>query len=315
MALKTTGSLEGDSFKATTASALTPGFVTNDPTGLLEYGQGGASTPIGASVWDFIEHKELPSETNCLTFSGLSGNADKLYKLVFRNLLIPEVIAMSDTSLYVSGEDLIVGETVVGQTSGSTGTVESWTPALPGFAGSVLVVKTVTGDPGNPNGDWSGQGFLPPAPGEVVTGNTSGFSVTLSGPQILPNAPSLPNVHYTMRPNGLTTGQKSTIRAQETSVTPVNATFPEMTIVYDNNVTTSGVIYLFAKTGKARSFYSDSALASALPPFGFGRCGMQSSFGLWTDTVTNITSLDICSSLVNGGLPAGSSFTLYKINN
>ncbi len=302
MSLKTTGSLEADSYKATTASASTPGFVTNDPTGLLEYGQGGAGTPIGASVWDFIEHQVLPSETNCLTFSGLSGDADKVYKLVFRNLLIPELIEMTDTSPYVSGEDLVVGEPVLGGTSGATGVVESWTPAAISSPGSVLVVKTTAGV-------WAGQGNAPPAAGEVVTGDTSGFAVTIAGIQIFPN------VHYTMRPNGLASGQRTTIQAQESSTTPVLATFPEMTIVYDNNTLTSGVIYLFAKTGKARSFYSDSALASSVPPFFINRVGMQHSFGLWTDTAAEIISLDFCSSLVNGGLPAGSLFTLYKINN
>lgn len=292
MAIKTTGSLEGDSFKATTASASTAGFVTNDPTGLLEYGQGGASTPIGSSVWDFKEHTVLPSETDCLTFSGLSGNADKVYKLVFRNLLIPNVLELTDSSNYVSGEDLVAGEVVIGGTSGATATVDSFVAASVGSPGSVLTTVS-------PSGTF--------VDGEVVTGGASGFAVTIAvGGQVSAL------VRYTIRPNGLTTNQKTTARHASASPAPVNFTYPDMAFLSERFSMTSGIIYLFARTGKARTFYSDSNWC----PLDFANnVGVFSSFGQWTDTVTDITSLDVCSSLANGGLNAGALFTLYKINN
>lgn len=291
MAIKTTGSLEGDSFKATTASASTPGFVTNDATGLLEYGQGGAGTPPGASVWDFKEHKVLPSETSCFSFTGISGTADKIYKLVFRNLLIPNVLELTDSSNYVSGEDLVAGEVVTGGTSGATATVDSFVAAGVGSPGSVLTTVS-------PSGTF--------VDGEVVTGGTSGFAVTIAaGGQL--NA----LVRYTIKPNGLTTNQKTTSRHDSASPAATHFTSPDMTFHSERHSMTSGVIYLFARPGKARTFYSDSAWA----PLDFANnVGTFSSFGHWTDTTTDITSLDICSSLANGGLNTGALFTLYKIN-
>lgn len=292
MALKTTGSLEGDSFKATTPSASTPGFVTNDPTGLLEYGQGGASTPtpVGASVWDFIEHTVLPSETECLTFSGLSGTADKVYKLIFRNLAIPNVLELIDSSNYGAGEDLVAGEIVTGGTSGATATVDSFVAASVGSPGSVLTTVSPSGT------------FLD---GEVVTGVISGFAVTIAT-----GGQSFLNTRYTIKPNGLITNQRTTTIKQETGAAAVVSIFSEMIFMNEQDSVVGGVLYLFAKTGKARIFYGDSSWADSVAT----RIGMFSSYGHWTDTTAGITSLDVCSSLANGGLPAGSLFTLYKIN-
>ena len=73
------------------------------------------------------------------------------------------LFSFTDTSNYVSGEDLVVGETVTGGTSGATATVVSFVPAPVGEPGSELSVESISGE------------FLD---GEVVTGGTSGFSVT-----------------------------------------------------------------------------------------------------------------------------------------
>ncbi len=290
MSIKTTGSLEGDSFKAT--AAATAGFVRNDATGLLEYGQGGAGTPIGSSVWDFIEHKVLPSETDCLTFSGLTGSADKVYKLVFRNLSIPNVLELTDSANYTSGEDLIPGELVTGGTSGATATVDSFVAASVGTPGSILTTVSPSGT------------FLD---GEVVSGAISFFSITIAAASQV-----LPFVRYTIRPNGLTTNQKTT--SHHAAFTESSFTYPDMAFISERFSESSGVIYLFATPGKARTFYSDSNNT----PRSAGQLlqvGLTASFGHWTDTVTDITSLDICSSLANSGLNAGAVFTLYKINN
>ena len=68
-----------------------------------------------------------------------------------------------DSSNYVFGEDLQVGEAVLGGTSGATATVESFVPAAVGNPGSVLSLSNVSGE------------FLD---GEVITGGVTGFSVT-----------------------------------------------------------------------------------------------------------------------------------------
>ncbi len=73
-------------------------------------------------------------------------------------------LQLTDASLYVSGENLLSSETVTGQSSGATGTVVAWTPASVGSPGSVVSLSGVSGT------------FLD---GEVVTGGTSGFSITI----------------------------------------------------------------------------------------------------------------------------------------
>lgn len=70
--------------------------------------------------------------------------------------------AVIDSSNYVFGEDLTVGESVLGGTSGATATVESFVPAGVGNPGSVLSLSNISGE------------FLD---GELITGGVSGFSV------------------------------------------------------------------------------------------------------------------------------------------
>lgn len=72
--------------------------------------------------------------------------------------------SITDSDNFASGEQLLAGETVTGDTSGATATVESFAPAAIGSPGSELSVSGVSGE------------FLD---GEVVTGGTSGFSVTI----------------------------------------------------------------------------------------------------------------------------------------
>ena len=74
-------------------------------------------------------------------------------------------LEITDASNYVAGEDFIVGETVEGVSSMNTATVISWTPAAVGSPGSVLVVAEATVF----------------STGEIITGGTSGFSITEGG--------------------------------------------------------------------------------------------------------------------------------------
>ncbi len=71
----------------------------------------------------------------------------------------------TDSSAFVLGEGLSVGETVTGGTSGATATVVSCTAAAVGQTGSTLLVDGITGT------------FVD---GEVVTGGTSTFSITIA---------------------------------------------------------------------------------------------------------------------------------------
>ena len=70
--------------------------------------------------------------------------------------------SITDSDNFASGEQLLAGETVTGQTSGATGTVESFAPAAIGSPGSELSISGVSGQ------------FLD---GEIVDGTS--FSVTV----------------------------------------------------------------------------------------------------------------------------------------
>lgn len=73
-------------------------------------------------------------------------------------------LRLTDASNFVLGEDLQVGETVTGQSSGATATVVSFTAAVVGNPGSLLALSDVVGT------------FLD---GEVVFGATSTFSIII----------------------------------------------------------------------------------------------------------------------------------------
>ncbi len=72
---------------------------------------------------------------------------------------------LTDSSAFVLGEDLQVGETVTALPSGASATVVSFTAAVVGQPGSVLLVDSITGT------------F---ADNDVVTGGTSTFSITIA---------------------------------------------------------------------------------------------------------------------------------------
>jgi hypothetical protein len=72
--------------------------------------------------------------------------------------------SITDSDNFASGEELTTGETVTGQSSGATATVESFAPAAIGSPGSELSISGVSGE------------FTD---GEVVLGASSGFSVTI----------------------------------------------------------------------------------------------------------------------------------------
>lgn len=74
-------------------------------------------------------------------------------------------LELTDSTSFVLGEDLVVGETVTGGTSGATATIVLFTAAAVGQTGSKLLIDAVTGT------------FVD---GEVVTGGTSGFAITIA---------------------------------------------------------------------------------------------------------------------------------------
>ncbi len=80
MSIETTGQLEAEDFK--TSQSVAAGFVKNKADGEFEYGQAG-------SAWDLVEAKEIATNlnegvANRLVFSGLNGEVDEDYMLLFR---------------------------------------------------------------------------------------------------------------------------------------------------------------------------------------------------------------------------------------
>lgn len=62
-------------------------------------------------------------------------------------VVVGDLTRFTDITPYILGENFILGEAVVGQTSGATGVVLDWTPALVTELGSELVVGAIVGGP------------------------------------------------------------------------------------------------------------------------------------------------------------------------
>lgn len=75
MSLETTGQILSDDFK--TSQATPAGFVKNDANGDFLFGESG-------SGWNLLETKNVASDVASITFSGLDGDTDRAYRLVYR---------------------------------------------------------------------------------------------------------------------------------------------------------------------------------------------------------------------------------------
>ncbi len=124
------------------------------PTILCDHSFGDGITPVTISIEGDLVVTGTQTILNTTTVQALDPKID---------LNAADALTLTDASNYVSGEDLIPGETVTGVTSSVTATVFSWTPAAIGNPGSILVVT-------NPSGTFTAD--------EVITGNTSTFSIT-----------------------------------------------------------------------------------------------------------------------------------------
>lgn len=80
-------------------------------------------------------------------------------------IVIGDVLRITDITPYVLGEDFILGETVTGQLSGATGVVLEWNPADVASLGSQLVIGQISGGPFDD--------------GEDIVGGTSGAELTV----------------------------------------------------------------------------------------------------------------------------------------
>ncbi len=127
---------------------------------------GEAGTPVTITIKGDLVVDGNQTILNTTTVESLDNKID---------LNATPAFEIDDSSNYVGGEDLVVGETVTGQTSGETAIVFSWTPATVGNPGSKLVV-TNRSDP-----------FTA---GEVITGGISTFSITENGQVDAPGIPA-----------------------------------------------------------------------------------------------------------------------------
>ncbi len=122
------------------------------------------------------------------------------------------------------------------------------------------------------------------------------------------------NYTITMQPNGATTLQHSFIVSSPSSSgvrSPANFTDIRWRPVYFRaaDVVVDSTIWITAKTGNIRVVrgYAGGAGVSVFP----GGLGLEMTTARWTDTATNITSLDIVASVADG-IGAGSTYCLYK---
>jgi len=209
------------SFKApgyNVSAAVSAGFVKNDGAGNFSFGEaGGAGGGAGVgSGWQLIEVKDITTAATSVTFSGLDGDADGEYMLLYRIRKIPATASIA---------------------------------------------------------------------------------------------------FYTMRPNGISINQDTIRRAHSTSGANITSIFNDLRIAdggFTAGVQQVGVLYLDAKTGtEARQFLSDLNLFAGAVPLINGALRRDIYSGLWQDTTTNITSLDIVANFTNG-IGIGSQFCLYK---
>ena len=92
MAIETTGSFKGNTFK-TSQGALAGGFVKNDGAGLFSYDEGPPAAAPDGSVWDHIQTQTIGGpDTDSVVFTGLDGDVDDVYKLVFNGVDYPSVV-------------------------------------------------------------------------------------------------------------------------------------------------------------------------------------------------------------------------------
>jgi len=79
MGIEVEGILTANSWRAN--SVPDEGFIENDSSGNFTFGNAGS---IGSSIWAHIETKTVGSDTDSLVFSGLDGDAQEVYKLIYR---------------------------------------------------------------------------------------------------------------------------------------------------------------------------------------------------------------------------------------
>ena len=116
--------VNADARNSDTSSGGFTGVIKNEP----DYEATSAGVLATAGEWI----GKFPGVLgNSLQVSICDGKTDKL--------------EFVDTAAYATGNDFGVGNTVTGGTSGATGVVVSWDPALDTQTGSVLVIDTVTG--------------------------------------------------------------------------------------------------------------------------------------------------------------------------
>jgi len=80
MSIETTEQILSDDFK--TNQATVAGFVKNDASGNFLFGESG-------SGWNLLETKNVASDVASITFSGLDGDTDRAYRLVYRLTMKP----------------------------------------------------------------------------------------------------------------------------------------------------------------------------------------------------------------------------------
>lgn len=119
------------------------------------------------------------------------------------------------------------------------------------------------------------------------------------------------NAEVLLRPNGLTTNQKTRIDLfGDGSATP---SYANLTIGSGNATGASGDTYagqgwFIAKSGTIRTWRNEQTFYRASDGLVFG----LDMVGEWSDTATNITSFDVLANVASG-IGAGSNIRIYKL--
>ncbi len=117
------------------------GFVKNDGSGNFIFGEPGGGGP-GSAAWELVEKKDIASAVTSITFSGLDGDTDEQYMMLYR-IRTPGATTLAFT---MRPNGITANQNTVIRTLSSSGTAAtSVFPSLRIVGGGTSIVKQWNG--------------------------------------------------------------------------------------------------------------------------------------------------------------------------
>jgi len=363
------------------SAAVSAGFVKNDGSGNFSFGELGGSGGGGGvgTGWELIEVKDITVDTTSVTFSGLDGDTDGQYMLLYRIRKIPVTGSSRRVSIQPNG--ISTNQNSLGRfhdPSGNNATSSFTLLNIAAFSSGalqqnvgVLILDAKTGSQGrlytadvatyfstnvvtidgqrrdHYAGVWrdsvtnitsldfvsdfanglgagsqfclykkssqtGGSGTLQLIETKLITVATNLITFlgldgdTDSVYKMVYNfkGVGVGITNYTIRPNGITTSQASVQHTFANNGTHTTFSFPsDLRFATIGSAHVGGELTFYAETGRRRVYKGGHMAGGAVPSV--GSAIVREWGGVWDETVTNITSLEIVASTASG-IPIGS---------